>query len=120
MYVDDIFVLFRSCDHLIKFCDYLNKCHPSMKFSFEEEKNGKLSSLYVDVSRERNKFATAVYRKPTFSGVYTHFLPTTYEFGMIYTSVFRCFPICSNWTNFRNELAFLKDIFLKMGIQYHS
>ena len=32
---------------------------------------------------------------------------------MIYTLVFRCFSICSNWTNFHNELAFLKDIFLE-------
>ena len=40
-YVDDIFVLFKSRDHLIKFREYLNKCHPNMKFSFEEEKNGK-------------------------------------------------------------------------------
>ena len=29
-YVDDIFVLFRSRDHLIKFNDYLNKCHPNI------------------------------------------------------------------------------------------
>ena len=89
-----------------------------MKFSFEEENNGKLSFLDVEVSRERNKFATTVYRKPTFSGVYTHFdsfLPTKYKFSMIYTFVFRCFSICSNWTNFHDELVFLKDIFLKNG-----
>ena len=59
-YVDDIFVLFKSRDHLIKFRDYLNKCHPNMKFSFEEEKNGKLSFLDVEVSRGGNKFATTV------------------------------------------------------------
>ena len=32
---------------------------------------------------------------------------------MIYTLVFRCFPICSKWVNFHNELVFLKDIFFK-------
>ena len=37
-YVDGIFVLFRSCDHLIKFRDYLNKCYLDIKFSFEEGK----------------------------------------------------------------------------------
>ena len=85
-----------------------------MKFSFEEEKNGKLSFLDVEVSREGNKFATIVYRKPTFNGVYTHFdsfLPTTDKFSTIDTLVFRCFSICSNWTDFHNELVFLKDIF---------
>ena len=40
-----------------------------MKLSFEEEKNRKLSFLDVKVPREGNKFATTVYRKPTFSGV---------------------------------------------------
>ena len=117
-HVDDIFVLFNLRDHLIKFRDYLNKYHPNMKFSFEKKKNGNFSFLDVEVSREGNKFATAVYRKPTFSGVYTHFdsfLPTTYKFSMIYTSVFKCFLICFNWTNFHNELVFLKDIYLKNG-----
>ena len=70
------------------------------------------------MSCEGKKFVTTFYRKPTFSGVYTHFdsfLPTAYKFGMICTLAFRCFSICSNWTNFHNELAFLKDIFLKNG-----
>ena len=34
---------------------------------------------------------------------------------MIYTLVYRYFSICSNWTNFYNELVFMKDIFLKNG-----
>ena len=89
-----------------------------MKFSFEEEKNGKLSFLDVEVPREGNKFPTTVCRKPTFSGVYMRFdsfLPNTYKFSMIYTLVFRYFSICSNWTNFHNELVFLRDTFLKNG-----
>ena len=42
-------------------------------------KNGKLSFLDIEVPRKKGKFRTTVYRKPTFSGVYTHFesfLPT--------------------------------------------
>ena len=53
-----------------------------MSFSFEEEKNGKISLLDVKISREKGKFLTTVYRKPTFSGVYTHFesfLPSTHK-----------------------------------------
>ena len=37
-YVYDIFVLFDSAEHLSKFCDYFNTCHPNMSFSFEQEK----------------------------------------------------------------------------------
>ena len=117
-YVDDSFVLFKSRDYLIKFCSYWNKCYLNMKFSFEKEKNRKLSLLDVEVSRERNKFAATIYGKPTFSSVYTRFdsfLPTTYKFSMIYILFFRCYSICSNLTNFHNEVVFLKNIFLKNG-----
>ena len=87
-----------------------------MSFSFEQEKNGKLSFLDVEVSREKGKFVKTVYRKPTFSGVYTHFesfLPTIYKFGMVYTLAYRCFKICSDWAKFYEEFSFLKQVFLK-------
>ena len=93
-YVDDIFVLFESAEHLSKFRNYFNTCHPNMFFSFEQEKNGKLSFLDTEVSREKGKCVMTVYRKPTFSVVYTHFesfLPTIYKFGMVYTLAYRCF-----------------------------
>ena len=85
-----------------------------MSFSFEQEKDDKLSFLDVEVSRQEGHFVTTVYWKPTFSGVYS-FLPTIYKSGMIYTLVYRCFKICSNWTKFHEELNFLKQILLKNG-----
>ena len=63
-YVDDIFVLFESAERLLKFRDYFNTCHANMSFSFEQEK---MESCQV--SREKGKFVTTFYRKPTFSGV---------------------------------------------------
>ena len=116
--MDDIFILFKSAEHLLKLRDYFNTCHQNMSFSFEREKDGKLSFLEVEVSRHKGHFATTVNRKPTFSGVYTHFesfLPTIYKFCMIYTLVYRCSKICSDWTKFHEELNFLKQIFLKNG-----
>ena len=80
-----------------------------MSFYFEQEKNGKLPSLDIEVSREKGKFVTTVYRKPTFSGAYTHFesfLPTIIKFGMVYTLDYCCFKICSDWTKFHEELSF--------------
>ena len=117
-YVDDIFVLFQSAEHLSKFHTYLNTCHPNMSCSFEQEINDKLSFLDVEVSRQQGKFVTTVYRKPTFSGVYTHFdsfLPEVYKVGMIYTIAYRCFKVCSNWTKFHEELNFFIHVFLKDG-----
>ena len=79
------------------------------------------SFLDVEIIREQGKFTqftTTIYRKPTFSGVYSNFenfLPLVYKFGMVYTLVYRCFHICSNWTQFHTELTFLKVIFQKNG-----
>ena len=38
-YVDDIFVLFSSKEHLQPFVDYMNKQHRCIKFTSETEKN---------------------------------------------------------------------------------
>ena len=117
-YVDDIFVLFKSSDHLKQFQSYLNSCHVSMSFTIETEQKNKISFLDVNVIREQGEFITSVYRKSTFSGVYTHldsFLPDTYKIGMIYTLANRCFRICSSWSMFHEQLILLREIFKKNG-----
>ena len=89
-----------------------------MSFSMETKKGNKLSFLDVEVIREQGKFTTTIYRKPTFNGVYGNFesfLPSVYKFDMVYTLVYRCFRICSNWTQLHTELTFLKGIFQKNG-----
>ena len=43
-----------------------------MPFSMETEKENKLSSLDVEITHQQGKFTTTIYRKPTFSGVYTN------------------------------------------------
>ena len=77
-----------------------------------------MSFLDVNFIREQGKFTTSVYRKPTFSGVYTHFdsfLPNTYKIGVVYTLANRCFLIYSNWSMFRLQLTILREIFQKNG-----
>ena len=61
-----------------------------MSFSMETEKESKLSFLDVEIIREQGKFTTTIYRKPTFSGIYTNhesLLHAVYKFGMVYTLV---------------------------------
>ena len=80
----DVFVLFKSTDHLKKLRNYFNTCHRNMSFSFEKEKNSKIS--FLDVEILRGKFVTTIYRELPFSGVYTHFescLPSTQKFAQI-------------------------------------
>ena len=56
-YVDEIFVLFRSPQHLEKFNEYLNTKHANIKFTNEKEINRSLPFLGVTIT---------VYHKPTF------------------------------------------------------
>ena len=73
-YMDDIFILFRKEEHLKLFLNYFNSCHKNVKFTSEKETNNKLSFLDIEISRDKNQFITSVYRKPTFSGVFSHLI----------------------------------------------
>ena len=71
-------------ENLLKLHAYLHICHPNMFFHLSKKKNGNLSFLVVEVSRQQGKFVTTVYRKPTFSGVCTYFDSFFDKVGMIY------------------------------------
>ena len=76
-----------------------------MSFTIEREKQNRISFLDIEIICEDKTFTTSVYRKPTISGVYTHFdsfLPSTCKFGTVYTLAYRCFQICSSWTKLHN------------------
>ena len=72
-YVDDVFVLFSSKEHLQPFKDYMNKQYRCIKFTLETEKNNTFSFLDINITRQNNQLKTSVYRKLTFSGVFTHY-----------------------------------------------
>ena len=77
-----------------------------------------MSFLDVNMIREKDKFTTSVYRKPTFSRIYTHFdsfLPSSNKIGLLYTLLYTCFRIWSDWTKFHLEVVKLKDVFKNNG-----
>ena len=60
------------------------------------EENGSLSFLDITITCENNKFVTSVYRKPTFSGVFTNFesfIPGMHERELIETLLHRSFML---------------------------
>ena len=112
-YVDDIFCLFRNESHIQSFLTYLNSCHGNMTFTHEMEIDDHLPFLDVSVIRSGTQFITSVYRKPTFSGVYTNFgsfIPELYKFNLISTLLFRIVTICSGIDLVQKEVAVLKSI----------
>ena len=117
-YVDDTFLLFRSKDHIEKFRGYLNCQHPNIKFTSEIEENNSISFLESKISTVNNSFSTNIYRKVTFSGVFTNFesfIPISYKSNLIFTLLFRTFKLCSNFELFHQEILNLKDTFKRNG-----
>ena len=98
-YVDDIFVLFNSAEHLKHFYSYLNSRHLNVSLTIENEKDNRMSFLDLSIIREKDKFTTSVYRKPTFSGIYTHFdsfLLSSNRIGLLHILLYKCSRICSD------------------------
>ena len=93
-----------------------------MNSTFEVKKTNKLSFLDVLVSREEERFSTSLYRKPTFSGLYTNFdsfISVNYKRGLIYCLLFRVFTLTVDWKKFHDEVQFLKGIFRKNLFPQH-
>ena len=112
-YVDDIVVLFRKEEHLELFKSYLNSCHENINFTHELEKENCLPFLDIKIFRENNSLFTSVYRKKTFTGVYSNFsslIPLHYKKGLIFTLLHRIYSICSNSKLFRLEVTKLVAI----------
>ena len=106
-YVDDIFVLFSSKEHLQFFVDYMNKQDKCLKFTSEAENDNSFSFLDIKITRHNQQFKTSVYRKPTFSGVFIHYesyVDQTCKKSLIDPLLFRCFSICSDYTSFDLEV----------------
>ena len=78
-----------------------------MKFSIETEVNESLSFLDVKIFRENEKFVTSVFRKETFSRVYTNsisFIPLDYKFGLVQTLLNRCFNFSPDFLKFNHQV----------------
>lgn len=63
-YVDDIFSIIRK-DALPSILEAINSAHRDIKFTCEQEKDGKLPFLDVLIVRESNQMNFEIYRKPT-------------------------------------------------------
>ena len=76
-----------------------NNCHANIKFTVEFEENCTIPFLDILIKRHNHSFSTSIYRKKTFSGLYTKwdsFTPRKYKVNLIRTLTFRCFRICSS------------------------
>lgn len=120
-YVDDTFSIFHTRNDFENFLSQLNNLHPSLSFTSETEQDGKLAFLDVLVHKDSNNFTTSIYRKPTFTGLYTRwnsFCPLERKTNLVKCLTHRAAKICSP-VHLPTELHKIKNIFLNNGYPEH-
>ena len=91
--------------------------HPSLRFTVEKEKDGVLPFLDVKVEKSSNEFLTSVYRKPTFTGLYTNwnsFEPAKRKTNLVGTLVHCALKICSK-NKLQEKLNKIRSILQQNG-----
>ena len=104
------------------FLDYLNRQHANITFTAEIERDGKLPFLDIDTCRSESKFATSIYRKPTFTGLFTNFhsfIPNTHKQNLVSCLIHRIFNLCSSYENFHTQLEIVRKLFNLSGFRSH-
>ncbi|MDA8010421.1 MAG: reverse transcriptase domain-containing protein, partial [Alphaproteobacteria bacterium] len=117
-YVDDTFVIWtHGPDRLQSFHQHLNKQHPKIQFTVEEEKDDQLPFLDVLVTKEGRRLLTSVYRKPTHTERYIPY--HSHHHPRATTGVLRCMRdrarnICHP-SKIQQEMDHLNQVFQANG-----
>ena len=109
--------MFRNEEESETFFNQLDCLHPSLKFTFEKEKNSCLPFLDINVERTITGFETSVYGKPTFTVQYLcweSFSRTKQKTNLISTLVHRTLMICTK-SKLNEEIKHIKNILLDNG-----
>ena len=116
-YVDDVFSHFVNREESVAFFERLNSLHPALRFTREDEQSGTLPFMDVNVMKTDNSVETAIYRKPTFTGLYVpwdSYSATQYKVNLVRSLAHRARRLCSP-RHLEAELQTLRAIFLRNG-----
>ena len=124
-YVDDTFLIFEPTADIKDFVTFLNSQHPNLRFTYEEEIDGYLPFVGITIFHDINKpgfLSTKVYRKPTFTGLYTNFnsnVPALFKLAVVWSLLHRAYQLLStNLLHFHNEVISIRDILHKNGYSF--
>ena len=116
-FVDDVYSILKR-KHLEKFFHHLNNLHQNIKFTMEEESNGKLAFLDTLLKRNNGEISVLVYRKPTHTDQYLHYSSHHQKIckGSVVSSLFnRAFSIITNKDDLYKENARIKQVLKENG-----
>ena len=116
-YVDDVWAIMeKEADHL-DFLNELNSLRPTIKFTFEMEKDGELPFLDCLVRNSEGRFQFGIYRKPTDAGMLLHSFSnhqTQVKKSVLFSLFLRAYRICDG-IHLKVEINKLYEIFKKLG-----
>lgn len=112
-YVDDVWVIIKK-HNLRHFLNRLNNTkYKTVKFTHEEEVDGKLNFLDLTVIRCNNKFEFDIFRKPTNTGRYITFdsyHPFKHKIAAFHSMIFRAINTPLTEDRLANEMVRIKQI----------
>ena len=100
------------------FTAHINAVHPAIRFTREEEEDGRLAVLDAQISRREDSLTFSVYRKPTHMDQYLQFCsnqPLQHKLGVIRTLAHRCATICRDRESRTQETQHLKKVLSVSG-----
>ena len=118
-YVDDTLLFFASKAHIEPFLAFLNNQPTSISFTKEEESNGHIAFLDLNINRHETPlttFSTSIFRKKTFTGLLTKYdscIPHIFKLNLISTLVYRAWHLSSSYHNLHIELTHILTLLLK-------
>ncbi|CAH8613781.1 unnamed protein product [Schistosoma rodhaini] len=116
-YIDDTFIVLEKEHEKENILNIFNNIHPSITFTLEEEQNGSISFLDVQLTRRIDgTLKRGLHRKSTV-GQYTHFysaVPMKYKRNLIKILTHRARMICSD-DIILDELANIRNLLSKNG-----
>ena len=98
------------------FLNSVNSINPIIKFTVEVENCSSLPFLDILVEKINNGFYTSLFRKITFTGLYTDnssLSPNLFKSNLISCLVYHAFLICSYYANCHNKIVRIKSILAK-------
>ncbi|KAL9951259.1 hypothetical protein ACROYT_G043895 [Oculina patagonica] len=121
-YVDDTLARMPSTEAATEFLTTLNGLHPNLSFTMELPVNNKIPFIGMDIIMNGTRLETAVYRKPTNTGLLLHFHSHTdkrYKDCLIKTMVHRAHALSSTIEAFNEECDRLRSIFSRLDYPMH-
>ena len=112
-YVDDTLAYVKT-GSIETVLNAINSFHPSIQFTYEEEKDNSIAFLDVYVTRIDSVVSTTVYRKPTSNDIYLNwnsFTPFNWKKGTLKMLINRAYKVCSNDELLQKELNHLSKAF---------